>query len=297
MTLEQLRIFAAVAEREHVTRAAESLRLTQSAVSEAIQALESRHDVALFSRVGRRVELTRDGRAFLDQARAVLRSATDAELSLSDLRGLKRGQIKLHVSQTIGAYWLPQRLSRFHAQHPKIAIEMSLGNTDQVAAAVRSGEAEIGFIEGMIDEGSDLITEQVDLDKLLIVVGTSHPWSKLRKLAPRHILEAQWIMREPGSGTRSVFEQALTRHGISPKQLNIALEFPSNEAIRAAVEVGSGLTAISGVVVASALKLKMLRALSFIPLERPFMLLRHAGRSPTYAVQAFLKFIRGRLAR
>jgi DNA-binding transcriptional LysR family regulator len=105
------------------------------------------------------------------------------------------------------------------------------------------------------------------------------------------VLEAQWIMRERGSGTRSVFERALTRHGISPKQLKVALEFPSNEAIRAAVEAGSGLTAISGVVVGSALRLKTLRALSFIPLERPFMLLRHAGRTPTHAVQAFVKFI------
>jgi DNA-binding transcriptional LysR family regulator len=91
MTLEQLRIFEAVAQREHVTRAAQALNLTQSAVSAAIAALEERHSVALFSRVGRRIELTDAGRLFLDEARAVLARARAAELALSEIAGLERG--------------------------------------------------------------------------------------------------------------------------------------------------------------------------------------------------------------
>jgi DNA-binding transcriptional LysR family regulator len=290
MTLEQLRIFVAVAEREHMTRAAEALRLTQSAVSGAIQALEARHGIALFNRVGRRIELSHDGRVFLDQARIVLRTADDAELSLLELRGLKRGVITMHASQTTGAYWLPERLARFHGKYPNIDVRLSLGNTDQVAAAVSSGVAEIGFIEGSIAQ-SDLVTEQVDLDQLLIVVGASHPWSRLREINPRQIAEAQWILRERGSGTRSVFEQALSKIGIPPDRLNVTLELPSNEAIRAAVEAGAGLTAISRVVVKSALRLKTLRALRFVPLERPFMILKHRERSPSHAVSAFLDVI------
>src|SRR5271166_5873830 len=99
MTLEQLRIFVAVAEREHMTRAAEVLRLTQSAVSGAIAALEARHSITLFNRVGRRIELTQDGRIFLEQARSVLRTADAAELSLLELRGLSRGVMTVHASQ------------------------------------------------------------------------------------------------------------------------------------------------------------------------------------------------------
>jgi len=87
MTLEQLRIFVAVGERQHVTRAAEALRLTQSAVSGALRSLEARHDILLFNRVGRRIELTQDGRNFLEQARAVLNTAGAAERSLRELRG------------------------------------------------------------------------------------------------------------------------------------------------------------------------------------------------------------------
>jgi DNA-binding transcriptional LysR family regulator len=290
MTLEQLRIFVAVADREHVTRAAEALHLTQSAVSGAIQALEMRHGIALFARVGRRIELTQDGRMFVDQARTVLRAAAGAEQSLLELRGLKKGVVNIHASQTTGGYWLPGRLARFHAAYPGIEIKLSLGNTDQVAAAVRSGRAEIGFVEGLIDE-SDLETRQVGLDQLLIVVGASHPWNRLAQLRPRHLTEGTWILREHGSGTRAIFEHALGKLGIAPKQLNVGLELPSNEAICAAVEAGAGATAISRVVVQGALRLKTLRSIRFMPVERPFMLVTHRDRKSSHAVRALLAMI------
>ena len=290
MTLDQLRIFVAVAEREHVTRAAEYLHLTQSAVSGAIHALEERHVISLFHRVGRRIELTQDGRIFLGQARAVLRTADAAELSLLELRGLKRGVINLHASQTTGAYWLPERIARFHAAHPNVDINLAIGNTDQVAAAVSSGAAEIGFIEGSIGH-SELVVEQVDIDELIIVVGTAHPWSKVRRIRHDQITQTQWILRERGSGTRSVFEQALVRLGISPDSLTVTLGMPSNEAIRGAVIAGAGATAISRVVVKLPLQLKMLHAVQFAPLERPFVLVKHPDRSQSTAVRAFLAMI------
>jgi DNA-binding transcriptional LysR family regulator len=291
MTLDQLRIFVTVAEREHMTRAAESLHLTQSAVSGAIQALEARHAITLFNRIGRRIELTPDGRFFLEQARAVLRAAAAAELSLLELRGLKRGSIDLHASQTIGAYWLPERLARFHAEHPSIEIRLSIGNTEQVAAAVSSGSAEIGFVEGTISQ-PDLTTQQVDLDRLVIVAGASHPWRRLRRVKRNQITQAKWILRERGSGTRSVFEQALVRLGIAPEQLDVTLVLPSNEAVRAAVEAGAGVTAISHAVVKSSLRSKVLHAVQFEPLQRPFMLLKHRGRAQSNAVGAFIATLR-----
>ena len=118
MTLEQLRIFVGVAEREHMTRAAEALNVTQSAASAAIAALEARHDVPLFHRVGRGIELTEAGRMFLDEARAVLGRAASAELALSEFGGLKRGTLRIVASQTIASYWLPARLAEFHRRHP-----------------------------------------------------------------------------------------------------------------------------------------------------------------------------------
>lgn len=290
MTLEQLRIFVAVAEREHMTRAAEILNLTQSAVSGAIQALEARHNISLFHRVGRRIELTQDGRFFLSEARAVLRAADAAALSLLELRGLSRGVINLHASQTTGAYWLPERIVQFHAAYPKIDIKLSIGNSDQVAAAVSSGSAEIGFVEGGIHE-PNLVSEQVGRDELIIVVGARHPWSHFRHISRSHITQAKWILRERGSGTRSVFERELVRLGIPIERLDITLELPSNEAVRAAVEAGAGATAISRVVVRSALLLKSMHAVQFVPLERPFVLLKHRDRRLSNAVRALLTTI------
>ena len=114
MTLEQLRIFVAVAEREHLTRAAEALNLTPSAVSSAIRVLEERYATALFHRTGRRIELTEAGLAFLPEARATLARAQSADLFLTEIGGLKRGTLTLAASQTVAGYWLPPRLMRFH---------------------------------------------------------------------------------------------------------------------------------------------------------------------------------------
>ena len=111
MTLEQLRVFVAVAERQHVTRAAEALNLAQSAVSSAIAGLEARHEVKLFNRVGRGIELTQAGTLFLAEARAVLARAESAELVLSELGGLERGTLVVQASQTIASFWLPRHRS------------------------------------------------------------------------------------------------------------------------------------------------------------------------------------------
>jgi DNA-binding transcriptional LysR family regulator len=288
MTLEQLRIFIAVAEREHISRAAEYLNLTQSAVSGAIQALERRHQVALFHRVGRHIELTQDGKMFLEEATAVTRSAQDAELALLDLAGVKRGIIHLHASQTICSYWLPKHLVRFQKAYPKIEVKLSIGNTAQVAAAVRAGTSELGFIEGLVDEPK-LDIQQIDEDQLVIVVGAKHPWAARRRAETKQLTATRWVLRERGSGTRSAFEAALVRLGIRPEQLDVALELPSNEAVCAAVESGAGATAISLAVAKSRIRYGSLRVVPFETLKRPFMILWHRDRKLSRAAQAFVE--------
>lgn len=196
MTLDQLRIFVSVAERELMTRAAEALRLTQSAVSGAISALENRHGVALFHR--RRVELTQNGRIFLDEARAVLRSAAAADRALSELRRLRRGEINIYASQTTASYWLPERLAHFKRRPPEIMINVTIGNTTRVISAVVDGAAEIGFIEDTV-RVDELTAWPVHQDRLTIVVQAKHPWAKLRRrLKAAEIRTAEWVMREAG---------------------------------------------------------------------------------------------------
>ncbi len=171
MTLEQLRIFVAVAERQHVTRAAEALNLAQSAASAAIAALETRHGTRLFHRVGRGIELTEAGRIFLDEAKAVLARAEAAELTLAELGGLKRGTLAVQASQTIASYWLPRHLVAFRRAFPEIEIRLGVGNTAEAAMAVREGAAELGFVEGAVDDPA-LSSVTVARDQLELVVGT-----------------------------------------------------------------------------------------------------------------------------
>lgn len=287
MTLEQLRVFVAVAERQHVTRAAESLHLTQSAVSAAISNLEAQYGVALFHRIGRGIELTGEGRLFLEEARAVLARAAAAERTLSELGGLARGSLSIQASQTIASYWMPSRLVAFREAYPQIDIKLSVGNTLQVVKAVRDGVVEFGFVEGKTDEPALELTT-VDRDRLVIVVAPGHSWAGATHLRAKDLAEGEWVLREPGSGTRSEFEAALREANIAPERLKVALELPSNEAVRAAVEAGFGATAISELVAASGIKSKALARVPFKLPERQFHAVRHRERYQSRAAQAFM---------
>lgn len=292
MTFDQLRIFVAVAEREHMTRAAEALGVAQSAVSAAVSTLEAHHGVPLFHRVGRRIELTEAGRLFLVEAKAVLMRAEAAELALQEFGALKRGTLSVQASQTIASYWLPRHLVHFHRAYPQVDVRLAVGNTAQVAEAVKAGAAELGFVEGVVDDPA-LAEQTIPGDRLVIVVGVEHPWAKRRRIEPTDLAEAEWVVREPGSGTRSEFEAALRLIGIKPRRLKIALELPSNEAVRSAVVASAGVTAISELVVEALIRLGRLHKVAFDLPPRSFHVLRHRERYRSKAAQALLTTISG----
>ncbi|MDG5494986.1 LysR substrate-binding domain-containing protein [Niveispirillum sp. BGYR6] len=286
MTLEQLRIFLAVAEREHVTRAAEALHLTQSAVSAAIRALEERHGVTLLHRVGRRVELTPAGRAFQGEAAGVLARVQAAEQVLADLAGLKSGSLSIGASQTVASYWLPRYLVRFRQLYPGVAPHLAVGNSDAVAHWVLEGKAELGVVEGDVADAALLVTPVAD-DRLTIVVAPGHPWVGPHVAGiPFDPASTAWVMREPGSGTRAAFTAALPRLGLAVERLTVALELPSNEAVCAAVQAGAGAAALSVHVVAPLIAAGRLAAVGPSLPARRFSLIQHRERYRTRAVQA-----------
>ncbi|MEH6951655.1 LysR substrate-binding domain-containing protein [Nitrobacter sp. NHB1] len=290
MTLEQLRIFVAVAEREHMTRAADALNLTQSATSAAIAALEARYAIRLFDRVGRSIKLTHVGKQFVVEARAVLARSAAAESVLADFAGLKRGSLSLAASQTVGNYWLPPLIHRFHSLYPGIALDLTIGNTDQVAARVRDGMADLGFVEGQIDDPV-LFVKLIAEDELVLAVGAKHPWASLRTVKPAQMKGAAWIAREKGSGTRQIFETVLAGFGLTRSDINIALELPSNESVRSAVAAGAGATILSKLVAANLLTSHTLTALKIALPSRRFFLLRHKERHVTQAERELEKMI------
>ena len=291
MTLEQLRIFIAVAEKQHVTRAASELNLTQSATSSAIAALEVRYGIKLFDRVGRGIVLTQTGRDFLGEARAVVARAKAAAQVLDDLAGLKRGSLSLAASQTVANYWLPQRIETFRKAYPGIDLHVSTGNTEQVAQAVHRGTADLGFVEGEVDDPS-LSIRRMEGDTLAVVVGLNHPWTGKTRITPRLLTGTGWILREPGSGTRSMFETALRKFGVKLSDLDIRLELPSNEALRVAVECGDCATAISDLVVAQSLAAGALHRVDIDMPKRPFFALRHKERYASRAEKVLIASFR-----
>ncbi len=287
MTLEQLRIFVAVAEREHVTEAAKTLNLSQSAVSGAITTLEGRHGVPLFDRVGRRIVLNQAGAAFLVQARQVIASMEAAEAALADLSRLERGRLTIQASQSIASYWLPPRLTVFRDAHPGIELDVAFGNTSQVADAVVDGRAELGLVEGLIDDPV-LRRETIGQEHLSLVVSPRHAWATSDR-GDIDLTATPWILREPGSGTRAAFEAVLQGRGLTLAQLTVAMVLPGNEAVRSAVEAGAG----AGVMSRSVAVLGVARgALVEIPIELPvraFYLLRHKQRYRSLAGEEFVK--------
>lgn len=290
MTLEQLRIFVAVAERQHVTQAARAINITQSAASAAIAALEGRYGVKLFDRIGRRIALTKVGETFLVEARAVLARATAAEQTLEDLAGLERGALTLYASQTIVNYWLPSLAARFRAHYPGVELRVVAGNTQQVAAATREGLADLGFVEGAIDD-PQLESRAVDTDRLIVVFAKDDPLGRKTKLSTRDLAGARWVLREAGSGTRAEFESAVQRLGVDASKLDVVLELPSNEAVLAAVEAGAGGTVVSALVAEAGLRSGALVAQQQPLATRSFLVLRHRERHVSRVEAAFLALI------
>jgi DNA-binding transcriptional LysR family regulator len=273
-----------------MTRAAEALHITQSGASAAVAALETRYGARLFDRVGRGLALTEAGRVFLPEARAVLASAAAAEQALDDLAGLKRGNVSLYASQTIASYWLPPRLVKLRRTWPQIAVALSVGNTAQVARAVRDGDAELGLIEGAVDE--PLVTHtRIGADRLVVVTSAQRPWPAPEPVTAADLTGGPWVLREAGSGTRSQFEEALRSRGVDPARREILVELPSNEAVLTAVATGGLLAAVSELAAAPMLQAGLLRQVPFELPPRTFELLHHRERQPSRAAQALIELL------
>ncbi len=287
MTLEQLRIFVEVAERGHVTRAADALSMSQSAASAAIAALESAYQIKLFDRIGRGIQLTETGRTFLREARAVLDRASMARAVLQDLAGGPTGPVGIAASLTIATYWLPRRLAAFQAANPRVRLDVVIRNTHDVETAVIDGEASVGLVEGPTQHPA-LTRQQIDHDRLVLVVASDQPPLPVDASGQLDLRAITWVIREAGSGTRRALEDLASRERLSLDDLKIALVLPSNEAVREAIEAGAGATIVSRHVVASAIANGTLKA---IPVDLPlreFALVRHRDRHETLAQQALV---------
>ena len=299
MTFEQLRIFLAVAEHLHFTRAAEELYITQPAVSAAIGMLEKDYGIRLFHRVGRHIEITEAGKLLKAEAQKILDQVVLTERGLRELNSLQRGELRLGTSLTVGNYWLPKRITQFKWEYPGIVVHCTLANAEEICEGTASGLFDLGLVNGDIKPVLRRLLEQEEVgsDRLQIVVGQSHPWYDRGEIGVEELLTTQWVLREPGSGVQQVFEQTLERLGIEPFQLNVALVLTSSEMVRSVVEGGIGAAAISALMVQKELQLGTLRAIAVtsqqedssatLDIIQPVWKLKHRERFQSRAAIAF----------
>jgi DNA-binding transcriptional LysR family regulator len=287
MTLDQLRIFVAAAERGHMTRAAEFLGISQSAASAAIATLEARYRTKLFDRVGRGIQLTETGRSFLREAKAVLDQAATASAVLLDLAGQTTGTVDIAASQTIATYWLPRRLATFHAANPGVRLNVAIANTREVEAAVVEGKVNVGLVEGPTQHPA-LTRQHIDEDKFVLVVAADQPPPPVNAAGRLDLRAIKWVIRETGSGTRRGLEDLAYSEGLTLDDLNIFLVLPSNESVREAIEAGAGATVVSRHVVAAAISSGRLTEIPIDLPQREYALLRHRDRHATLTQQALV---------
>ncbi|MBW4616173.1 MAG: LysR family transcriptional regulator [Desmonostoc vinosum HA7617-LM4] len=299
MTLEQLRIFLAVAELLHFTRAAEALYITQPAVSAAIQSLETEYGVRLFHRIGRHIEITDAGKLLQGEAQKILDHVELTERGLRELNNLQRGELKLGASLTVGNYWLPEKISQFRQLYPGIYINCKLGNAEEICEGTAVGMYDLGFVTGDVKPSlqNSLEKNEVGSDRLQIVVGKSHPWFQCNEIYLDELLSTGWVMRESGSGAQQIFHQALQSWGIEPSNLNIVLHLNTSEMVKAVVESGVGAAAIPESMVKKELQLGTLYAVRVIDQQKqsskkleivqPVWKLKHRQRFYTRVMTAF----------
>lgn len=299
MTLEQLRIFLAVVEHLHFTRAADALYITQPAVSAAIQSLEEQYGVKLFHRIGRRIEVAEAGKLLQVEAKKILDQVTLTERGLRELNNLQRGELKLGSSLTVGNYWLPEKISQFKRQYPGIFVNCTLSNAEEICEGTATGVFDLGLVTGEVKSSLKSLLEEevVGSDRLEIVVGKSHPWFGQENISLTELSTTAWVMRESGSGVQQMFEQALQNWGINPQELNVVLVLSSSEMVKAVVESGVGAAVIPELMVKKEIQLSTLHPIqvidsrkgfnTMVELVQPVLKLKHRQRFQTRLSIAF----------
>lgn len=255
-TLRHLEIFLAVARDESISRAAESLSMSQSATSAALQELEHRYGVQLFDRAAKRLKLNAFGRHIRARAETLVQQAQLFERDLMQLDAV--GDLRVGASLTIGNYLAVNYLADYLHQFPEAKVSLQVSSTPEVVAQVLNFELDIGLIEADIHHEDLQLTPWRD-DQMRVFCAPDHPLVQRQSLGDKDLLGARWILREAESGARQTFDRAM--HGLLP-ELNIVLELRHNEAIKSAVKAGLGVGCLSQIALSEEIEAGTLVALN-----------------------------------
>ena len=288
VSIRQLSVFACVAKHRSFARAAEELHLTPPAVSMQVKELEASCAFPLFERAGKSVRLTMPGEYLLVYARRILATLKEAETVMAGLRGAEAGRMTIGMVST-AEYFLPRLLARFRTQHPAVEMRLSVGNREQLVRQLRDNEVDLAIM-GRPPRELDTRAEPFAAHPLGVIAAPEHPLARRRQIAPKALDAEEFIVREPGSGTRAAMEQFFRDHRIVATPV---MEMSSNETIKQAVIANMGLAFVSLHTVALELSVGQLAVLDIagLPLVRLWHIVNVQAKPLSPASVAFRYFV------
>lgn len=263
MADRRLQVFHAVAKQMSFTKAAESLFMTQPAVTFQIKQLEEHFNTRLFERGHGRIALTPAGEIVLEYAERILALTSELETRLREMTGRLSGPLLIGASTTIAEFLLPRVLGEFKARHPEVQPKLVVANSEAIENRVAEHTLDIGLIEAPSHLPS-LLTQMCCEDELQVIVASTHPLAKAKSVSPKQLIAYPYVSRESGSGTREFTDLYFRKAGVNPTELSVAMELGSPEALKGVVETGLGFAILSKATVA---KEQRLGALVAVPLH------------------------------
>jgi len=293
MADRRLQVFHTVARLLSFTKAAETLHMTQPAVTFQVRRLEEYFNTRLFDRTHNRIRMTEAGKKVYEYADRIFEFYAEMESAVREMTGDINGTLTIGASTTIAEYMLPTLLGDFKDHYPEITIHLKVSNSDGIVFMVENNTIDLGVVESSVGN-KNLVVENCKRDKLVAIVPPGHPLEGKRTVGFSELLEYPFICREEGSGTRGVIDNSLRQLKHSNAALKIAMELGSPEAVKGAVEAGMGVSVVSRATIRKELRLNTLVELNLDPpLDRPFSFVHQKQKFRSRAMEELLEFARG----
>ena len=292
MADRRLQVFHTVARLLSFTKAAESLHMTQPAVTFQVRQLEEYFNTRLFDRTHNRISLTDAGKRVFEYADEIFDLYAKMENAVRDMTGEISGILIIGASTTIAEYMLPALLGDFKRKYPDINVHLKVSNSDGIVSMVENNDIDLGVVEAPV-MNKNLVVENCRHDRLVAIVPPQHSLASEQKVQLKDLMNHAYIAREEGSGTREVIHEYLTNAGMKPADIHVAMELGSPEAIKGAVEAGMGVSIVSEVTIHKEMQLGTLVALELDPpMERPFSFVHQKQKFRQRAMDELLDFAR-----
>jgi len=288
LSLRQLQIFESVARHLNYSRAAAELFLSQPAVSMQIKQAEQTIGLPLFEQAGKRIFLTEAGRELLHYSRSVLQLIQEMEEVFDAMKGLEHGQLNIAVVSTAN-YFMPQLLAKFIQAHPKIQVSLSVANRDAVVRQLDDNSADLGIM-GQPPAGTNMLAQPFMTNPLVTIAAPAHPLAHTKRIQPRQLAKETFLLRETGSGTRSVVERFFASHGLP---LPAHMEMDTNEAIKQSVRAGMGIGIISrhGIELELETQRLIILDVDHFPIMRHWYIVQRKDKRPSLSAVEFRHFL------